>query len=225
MGIVQRRERERNARRQAIVRAAMDAYWEEGYHATTMEKIAARAELSRATLYLYFKTKDEIFVHGIAAHSAYFAGLLQGIVRRLAVIGEGLAATLWEAFQRYYRKDPVTFNATLYFHQSEMIRRLPDPLRMILDRSGSQNYALLCRIMEHGAAQGLFLKCDPRTLAEVVWTAFLGIVQLENSKAAMGRKQHLRETWELGLAVLSRGIEAPGRRAPAGQRALDIHLR
>jgi AcrR family transcriptional regulator len=30
-----------------------------------MEKIAETAELGRATLYLYFKTKDEIFIHAI----------------------------------------------------------------------------------------------------------------------------------------------------------------
>ena len=36
--------------------------------ATTMGKIAEKAELSKATLYLYFNTKDEIFIHTLGAN-------------------------------------------------------------------------------------------------------------------------------------------------------------
>ncbi len=226
MGIEERRERERDARREAIIRAAMEVYREEGYHATTMEKIAERAELSRATLYLYFRTKDEIFVHGIAAHSEFFGDLLEDLERRLAEEGpERLLERLWESFQKFYAKDPVTFNATLYFHQGEMIRSLPEELRLMLDRTGSRNYGLLCRLMAFGVEKGLFLKWDPRTLAEVFWTAFLGIIHLENSKAAMGRRQHLPETWGLAVEILARGmLKDSGAQAQAGKKELEIHL-
>ncbi|MBW1786607.1 MAG: helix-turn-helix transcriptional regulator [Deltaproteobacteria bacterium] len=79
MGIKERKKREKDERKASILNAAMQVYAEVGYHATTMEKIAARAELSRATLYLYFKTKDEIFVHAIVSRSDYFGDLLQYI--------------------------------------------------------------------------------------------------------------------------------------------------
>ncbi|MBW1680013.1 MAG: TetR/AcrR family transcriptional regulator [Deltaproteobacteria bacterium] len=205
MGIQERRAREKEGRREAILRAAIEAYVEEGYHATTMEKIAERAELSRATLYLYFKTKDEIFVHAITAHSGYFGDLLEDLSVRCRSGAQDLLTRLWDAFQAFYRSDPATFNATLYFHQEEILRRLPPELRRLLDRSGTRNYRFLCAIMEQGVRAGVFRQCDPRTLAEFVWTTFLGIVHLENSKRAMGRKNHLETTWELALEVLGKG--------------------
>ena len=225
MGIEERRERERDARRAAIIRAAMTVYWDEGYHATTMERIAERAELSRATLYLHFKTKDEIFVHGIAVHAGFFGDLLEELRQGMDALAGRFLPALWECFQSFYREDPVVFNATLYFHQSEMIRNLPEALRVLLDRAGSRNYGLLCRLLSHAVEKKWVRSYDPRTLAEVVWAAFLGIVHLENSKAAMGRRQHLGVTWELALSVLEYGLSPGISPAEPGRRELDIHLR
>ena len=206
MGIKERREREKNERRESILRAAIQVYDKEGYHAITMEKIAAKAELGRATLYLYFKTKDEIFVHAIVSYADFFRERLERLYERRARIKENILQSLWRTFIEFYEKDRALFNATLYFHQSEMIRNLPENLRSMLDRSGSRNYEFLSKIMAYGIEQGIFRDCSPKTLAEVVWTSFLGIIHLENSKQAMSRKTHLETTWNLALEMLSRGI-------------------
>lgn len=206
MGIKERREREKNERRDSILRAAIQVYEQEGYHAITMEKIAEEAELGRATLYLYFKTKDEIFVHAIASYSDFFRKRLENLYECRAETKEDILQSLWRTFIEFYEKDRALFNATLYFHQSEMIRNLSEHLRIMLDRSGSRNYEFLSKIMTYGIEQGVFRDCDPKTLAEVVWTSFLGIIHLENSKQAMCRKIHLETTWNLALEMLSRGI-------------------
>ena len=210
MGIKERREREKNERRESILRAAIQVYDKEGYHAITMEKIAEEAELGRATLYLYFKTKDEIFIHAIVSYSDFFNQRLENLYAGRAEIKEKLLESLWFTFIEFYEKDRASFNATLYFHQSEMIRNLPENLRIMLDRSGSRNYAYLSKIMAYGIRQGVFRDCSPKTLAEVVWTSFLGIIHLENSKQAMSRKGHRAVTWKLALEMLSRGILKKG---------------
>ena len=206
MGIKERREREKIERRESIHKAAMRVYDREGYHAITMEKIAEAAELSRATLYLYFKTKDEIFIHAIVSYADFFTKRLENLYAGRSKITDNLLERLWCTFIAFYEKDRASFNATLYFHQSEMIRNLPENLRIMLDHSGSRNYEYLSKIMTYGIKQGVFRDCNPKTLAEVVWTSFLGIIHLENSKKAMSRKIHLEITWNLALEMLSRGI-------------------
>jgi AcrR family transcriptional regulator len=47
--------------RQQIIESASEAFVEQGFHATSVEDIAARANTSRATLYQYFESKDAIF--------------------------------------------------------------------------------------------------------------------------------------------------------------------
>ncbi|MEJ2586468.1 MAG: TetR/AcrR family transcriptional regulator [Deltaproteobacteria bacterium] len=206
MGIKERREREKNERRESIFKAAIRVYTREGYHAVTMEKIAEAAELSRATLYLYFKTKDEIFIHAIVAYSDFFTKRLESLYADRVEMRDKLLASLWFTFIDFYENDRESFNATLYFHQSEMIRNLPEGLRLLLDRSGSRNYAYLSKIMAYGIEEGIFRECNAKTLAEVVWTSFLGIIHLENSKSAMDRRNHLEVTRNLALKMLSQGI-------------------
>jgi AcrR family transcriptional regulator len=63
MGVKERREREEQARLTEILRAAEAVFAEQGYHQARMDDIAEKAELAKGTLYYYFKSKDEIFLH------------------------------------------------------------------------------------------------------------------------------------------------------------------
>ena len=60
-GVRTRRERERNARRQAILQAAREVFARSGYHETTLEEIAREAEFGKGTIYNYFSSKEELF--------------------------------------------------------------------------------------------------------------------------------------------------------------------
>ena len=65
MGIAERREREKDQRRNTILDAAEKVFFSQGINLATMDGVAEEAELSKGTLYLYFKSKEELFL-GIA---------------------------------------------------------------------------------------------------------------------------------------------------------------
>ena len=125
MGVVERRKREREVRRELAIDAAMRIFEEEGYYALTMEKIAERSEVSRAALYLYFKSKEEILISAIVSHADYFARILQETYDNRETIRDELLEKLWECFKRFYAKDPVAFTAWQFFHQYQTIGALP----------------------------------------------------------------------------------------------------
>jgi AcrR family transcriptional regulator len=54
------RQRKKERARHAIQEAALRLFEEQGYDDTTVEQIAASAEVSPSTVYRYFETKDEI---------------------------------------------------------------------------------------------------------------------------------------------------------------------
>jgi len=56
------RERKRRLRRDAIIHAAMQLFQNSGYEQTTMEQVAAYADVSAPTLYRYFPRKSELLV-------------------------------------------------------------------------------------------------------------------------------------------------------------------
>ena len=62
MGIAERRARERETRRNQIMDAARKVFSIQGFGGSTMDEIAQAAELSPATIYLYFKNKYELYI-------------------------------------------------------------------------------------------------------------------------------------------------------------------
>jgi len=57
-----RRQREREYRYKTILKSAEKLFAEEGYHQTSMERIADSAEVSVGTVYFYFKNKEDLLV-------------------------------------------------------------------------------------------------------------------------------------------------------------------
>lgn len=209
MGVIERRKREKDVRRELAIDAAMGIYKEEGYHAITMEKIAERSELSRAALYLYFKNKDEIVISAIVSHADYFVHLLQKAYDdRESTKGE-LLEKLWECFQKFYEKDPVTFTAWQLLHQSEMIGNLAAELREILHEWGAKVVSLQHMIVGYAVKEKVFIQRDHRALSEIIWSTFLGIVYVERSKNVLSRKDHMIGTQDFAKEVLSLGILNP----------------
>lgn len=62
MGVAARRQREKEERRSTILKAAEKVFVSKGVALATMDDIAHEAELSKGTLYLYFDSKDELYL-------------------------------------------------------------------------------------------------------------------------------------------------------------------
>lgn len=58
---VVKRERRKQARPGELLDAALDLFVEKGFAATRVEEVAARAGVSKGTLFLYFSSKEELF--------------------------------------------------------------------------------------------------------------------------------------------------------------------
>jgi len=112
MGIAERKEREKQLRREEIVAAAEKVFFGKGLDLSTMDDIAEEAELSKGTLYLYFKSKEELQM-AVARKSIR---ILRAITLK-ATEGEGNAL---EKLGRMGR-------ATIEFSRSE-----PDRMRSIM---------------------------------------------------------------------------------------------
>lgn len=57
-----RKERETEFRRKTIVEAAREVFSEKGYNGTTIDNVAAKSEFAKATLYKFFKNKEELYL-------------------------------------------------------------------------------------------------------------------------------------------------------------------
>ncbi|MBZ0178832.1 MAG: TetR/AcrR family transcriptional regulator [Melioribacteraceae bacterium] len=72
-----RKDRERNFKKREILEAAKCLFAEKGYHLTTLEEIADKAEFGKGTIYNYFKNKDDIYYEIIKVIFEEYSAMLE----------------------------------------------------------------------------------------------------------------------------------------------------
>ena len=77
-GTVQDTANDENARYKRVIRSAEELFKKVGFRAVTMELVAREANVAKATLYSYFKNKDELYM----AVCARMARILRGSVEQ-----------------------------------------------------------------------------------------------------------------------------------------------
>lgn len=109
MGIQERKEREKEARREEIIAAAEKVFFQKGLTATTMDDVAEAAELSKGTLYLYYRSKEDLYlavtIHGLEVMCALFEKSVstdENPIKRLLNLQEAYF-TFFRDFRHYYR--------------------------------------------------------------------------------------------------------------------------
>ncbi len=97
MGIEERKTKEKENRRALILRKAKSLILERGVGSFSMQDIAQASELSKATLYLYFESKEAILVEILQEAISDFTELAR---LRIPAGGTGLQAlqALWETY-------------------------------------------------------------------------------------------------------------------------------
>jgi TetR/AcrR family transcriptional regulator, repressor for uid operon len=78
-------EQTRAARRDQIIAAALACFARAGYHATTMADVAAQAGVSKGTPYLYFESKEALF---IALHEQWDCGTSERVEAAVTALPE-----------------------------------------------------------------------------------------------------------------------------------------
>ncbi|NMT62219.1 TetR/AcrR family transcriptional regulator [Marinobacter orientalis] len=105
-----RREKEKQARYDAILDAAELAFSEKGYERTSMDDIARTAALSRALLYVYFRDKAAI-QHGIMLRAGHSLCRRFREARETADTGLAQIRAMGVAYYQFYRDQPDYFSA------------------------------------------------------------------------------------------------------------------
>ena len=120
MGTTERRQREAEQRRQDILKAAQKLFWEKGFSGTTMPQVAAEAELAPGTLYLYFPSKDALYVELLVEGYDVLKARLRAQAQQRGS-AKDRAAGLVDAFFGFAKEFPEYFDIIFFVLQQENI--------------------------------------------------------------------------------------------------------
>jgi TetR/AcrR family transcriptional regulator len=141
-----KRERRKEARPGELLDAALDLFVEKGFAATRAEEVAARAGVSKGTLFLYFPSKEELFKAVVRENISgrfkewndefqTFEGSTADMVRYcMKVWWERLGATRASGITKLIMSEARNFPELAAFYQQEVIKPGQDLIRRILKR-------------------------------------------------------------------------------------------
>ena len=178
MGIQERREREREQRRNDILKAAEQVFFSKGVQLATMDDVAAAAELSKGTLYLYFNSKQELY---LGIHERGFELLRQMFFRAAAEKHNGLEKirAIGYAYFEFANTYPDYYNAIMYFENTGLDFSSDKELMDTFHISGFRILNFVQDIIRAGQADGsITLKLDVDKTAFLLWGQLSGIIQV-----------------------------------------------
>ncbi len=141
-----KRERRKEARPGELLDAALDLFVEKGFAATRAEEVAARAGVSKGTLFLYFPSKDELFKAVVRENISgrfkewneefeAFQGSTSDAVRYfMKVWWDRIGATRASGITKLIISEARNFPDIAAFYQQEVIRPGTELIRRILQR-------------------------------------------------------------------------------------------
>ena len=185
MGIAERKEREKQQRREEIMQAAEEVFFSKGFEKSTMDDVAEKAELSKGTLYLYFKSKEDL--HMAVARKAIH--LLRDYTSKAAE-GEGTAleklGQMGRACIDFSRSHPDHMKAIMTLEEVE-------PLSISLSTRDVQNMiynestvGAVIQIVEQGVREKLIRSDIPTALvAHTLWMSVLSVIRFVSSKQSL----------------------------------------
>jgi AcrR family transcriptional regulator len=182
MGIAERKEREKEKRRNDIIDAAEKVFFNKGFHFSTMDEVAKEAELSKGTLYLYFKNKSELHFAIMERGAEILTKMMEKSLDESKTGLENLTE-LALTFVSFYEKYPDYFNAMMFFEGQDYTSHNIDNEKMINFFREKAPVNILFKSVERGMKDGS-LRVDKR-LEEFVmtlWAQMLGILIVYNSK-------------------------------------------
>ncbi|HET9609089.1 MAG TPA: TetR family transcriptional regulator [Acidimicrobiales bacterium] len=195
------RERKKARTREAIIEAALDLFERKGYDATTVEDIAAAAEVSPRTFFRYFESKLDLIM---ARSGEKHAGL--GLLLADRPAGEGLVEAVREAMRAELAAqldDPLVRREFQVMLTTPSLRNLArehfyeeeaEMVPAVADRLGRPHDDLVAHVAAGVVASALWVAVD-RWIAE---------------GADLAR---LDPMIDAAFAVLTEGVEGAARRA------------
>lgn len=183
MGVAERRERERSARKETVLRAARAILLEKGVRGTTTNEIAERCELSEATLFFYFKNKDEILLSLIFESIDFWAKGLDALAERKLDPARTLNE-IWRYHERVYKEHPDYYVISTYLAQPQLLDSVSSEVKEKIAHQSGANFRRLAKLLDGVPDVG-----RGRVLADAIWSAFLGLTIMSAARRNLGLAQ------------------------------------
>jgi TetR/AcrR family transcriptional regulator len=152
MTVVERKQREKDQRRTGIIDAAERLFYRKGFDNVTMDEIATEVELSKGSLYVYFRNKDSLFFAIVDREERKsLADLIQRMERPASGVEKLRELVRW--YIDHERANPA-FSAMVSTYAPVIWSRIDPDNEKVLVANNAAFYQLLDGVIRGGVADG-----------------------------------------------------------------------
>ena len=173
-----KRKKGKENRKNAILKAARRLFFDRGFKTVTVDNIAAKAEVSKGSIYLCFESKEEIYAQILISDNIELYERIKNFSRT-----EASAAQLLLEFARiyvdYFLNNNELFRILMTFMMQTSQMNLVEKQKDELIRSTNQNIKIISEIIQKGIDAGEFSPIgDIRQTQNGIWGMLNGIISL-----------------------------------------------
>lgn len=179
MTTAQRRARERARRQQEILEAAKEVFFEKGIHRATVDDVAAQAEVSKGTVYLYFQSKESILAHLLLEGLSILLPQLEAAYApQEPLSADKRLRQLVEAYCQFAHTYPHYLRLLLALDRGRFQERVSAEVYQEILTESTRGLKLVAKAIRQGREEGVFTADDPLLTAGVLWGALNGALNL-----------------------------------------------
>jgi len=201
------RKRRKEARPSELLEAALHLFVEKGFAATRLEDVAARAGVSKGTLYLYYENKDALF------KAVVQEGIIPVIAENEAIAAKhsGCSFELLELLlQNWWTKIGQTAFAGIPKLIVAEARNFPELANFYYENVISRGRALVAGALRRGMDSGEFRTMDVETTVDVVIAPILMLLIWRFSMSCCQGAESDPQTYlRIHMDLLRQGLRKP----------------
>lgn len=180
----ERKAQERQARRRRIQEAARTVFAERGYSGASIELIARAAQLSVGAIYLYFRSKEDLYVSLVEDTLTVF-DVEMAQIRSQAEVGRRLRET-WNLLIRWAEQDAEGPRILRLLAQPAIRPQLSDEVVAAVSAGIGRIQDHIGACIADGIHAGHYRQVNARDIADLAWSALLGSLDAAEMHANLG---------------------------------------
>lgn len=210
MGLEERRKREKGNRKNAILKAARKLFFDKGFKNVTVESIAKKAELSKGSVYLYFKSKEDIYTQILLSDIDKFHKVIANL-RQEGQSSSTMLMGLANIYADFFINDRELFRIMMNYMLNIDHMNLPEEIDRLIVKATNKTIDIIEEIFMMGIRSGEFPPyIDLRQKRNAIWGLLNGTISLHLfTGTEEKREERIRSTIQAGLNTFLRGMRTP----------------
>ncbi|KQC06199.1 MAG: hypothetical protein APR62_08250 [Smithella sp. SDB] len=208
MSLEEKRQREKENRKNTILKAARKLFFERGFKSVTVDDIATKSEVSKGSIYLCFESKEEIYAQILIADNQALYKRVKNFAATEATASQ-LLLEYARIYVNFFLDDTELFRILMTFMLQTGQMNLTEKQNAELIWSTNQNINVISEIIQKGISSGEFSPIENIwRMQNAIWGMLNGIISLYVFTGNPTKRiERIHSTVKESMSIIIKGLK------------------